>query len=735
MIKSLTYSSQLLRIWRFVGVRGLLTSALVACFSSMLVEPGSAQTPTKMVPTSMRLLPALQRSQLVGAATSSQILHVSVNLQLAQSAALKAFADSVSDPTSPNYRHFLTPAQVGEQFGQPMSTVQSVVNYLTSNGFKITRIPANHFNILADCTVAQAAKAFGTNFNRYHATSISEPGNINYVAFSQTPQVPATLSSVINGISGLETYTKPFFRELALTPAQTHVLYNTAPIVAAGFHGEKRHVAISSWDGFKLSNVPLYYTQFNLPAPPAGVLSNVTVDTIDGGSQNGPLQGEGDLDIQMILGMAPLSTFTIYDGGLNRIDVVTAEADDNTADIISESYGWQLEPADAIANHNVQLAMTAQGITYMAATGDTGTTLLGPYPDTDGEVLGVGGTIATYDNTGKRQAEVAWSKNGAFGPDAAGGGGWTPDTSPFNTLPKYQKGNGVPTNINFRLMPDIAFQAAGFDNGAYQVFINGVLNFDIGGTSCSSPGFAGMLTIAEQQAISLGAIQSSNGVQRLGRIQDVIYGMNGRSDIFFDVTSGFTGVLPNGQQANAGPGWDFCTGWGPMDVDAFITAATVLTKNVSEAPSTAVVYGGDGSNAFGVQNLARTDGSYFTEQSVRINQLGSVADTLFTFNVAQNASTLVKMSVALNTTGSKSLTNFTYLLNVKTGNYDEIGGGPLTGGPTAFNYTIATPSNYVANGKVTMVIRQIWPIHAGSAPFTSQIDSLLLNYAYAVPNP
>src|SRR5206468_692654 len=158
------------------------------------------------------------------------------------------------------------------------------------------------------------------------------------------------------------------------------------------------------------------------PTPPGGVGSNITVVTISGGSGGGAPGAEGDLDIQMVLGMAPLCNFRIYDGGgSDLIGVLTAEVNDNLSDVISESYGWSLPASTATSAHNLHLSMTAQGITYMAASGDSGTSLEPySYPDYDPEVLMVGGTIASFDSSGNRTGEVGWSGSG---------GGWSTNTA------------------------------------------------------------------------------------------------------------------------------------------------------------------------------------------------------------------------------------------------------------------------------------------------------------------
>ena len=98
----------------------------------------------------------------------------------------------------------------------------------------------------------------------------------------------------------------------------------------------------------------MFVNAFGLPIPSAGVGTNIKVIKVGAGSQNGGAQGEGDLDIQMELGMAPLASILIYDGtGVDLVGSLTKEASDNTADVISESYGWfvgaQITAGDAVA--------------------------------------------------------------------------------------------------------------------------------------------------------------------------------------------------------------------------------------------------------------------------------------------------------------------------------------------------------------------------------------------------
>lgn len=591
----------------------------------------------------------LSRSLKLGHSDPNRLLHVAVSLPFADQAGMEAFVNSVSNPRSPNYRNFMTPEQIGARFGLSDDKVQAVASYLKGNGFKINLVAKNHLNILADCSVAQAEKAFGTTINEYQAQDPREPGRNRYFSFSSALQVPAAIAPYMVDVSGLENFTKPHYQ--ALTPTQGRVLYNLAPMYNAGVQGQGRAVAVSNWDGYRLTNVPKYYTQFGLPTPAGGVGSNVHIISIDGANGNTASVGaEGDLDIQMVLGMAPLCDLYVYDNGGGTSDLVgvlTKEVNDNIADVISESYGWNISGTTVTSVHNIHLSMSGQGITYMAATGDSGTNIEPySYPDWEPEVLAIGGTVATTDSSGNRTSEVAWS---------SGGGGWSTNAATFNVLPSWQVGNGVPTTNNHRLVPDVAFHAGG--NGAYQFFLNGSLTSAYVGTSFASPATAGQLAVAEQQIIANGGLPAnSSGKRRFGRIQDLIYSQNGRSDVYFDITSGSNGTLPDGTTSSAHAGWDYATGWGPINWNAFVATQGTPTPDfsLSTTPSSQTVTTGGGTT------YATSTGAlngYSGTISLSVSGLPSGATGSFApTSVAAGGSSTLTVSSGTAATGTYTLT-------------------------------------------------------------------------------
>ena len=532
------------------------------CFSSLALALTVAvgQTrPISFVPLAKEIPQEMRASLSLGQKSPTDLLHLSVSLKLQDAPGLQNFVDEVSDPNSPVYRQFISPDEVGARFGLPLSHVQAVVNYLTSQGMSIQLVSKNRLTILADATVAQAEKAFNTSIEVFDTTGIAGVATQTLYSFTTPPEAPSGIADDIENISGLDNYGRPQ-AQTSLSPSALRTLYAVSPIYDAASQGQGRTIGISNFDGFDPANVTTECSKYSLPTPSAGAGTNIKIITISGGSRTGTAQGEGDLDLQAVLAIAPLANVIIYDGStLDTIGVLTRESNDNAADVITESYSWKIDHPTTLAAHNLHLSMNAQGITYMAASGDHGTDFQGYiYPAIDPEVLIVGGTSVSLDTYDHRYMEVGWNNLGSSG------GGWIPTTDAFNTHPAYQVGTGVPsaTKVRYRLLPDVALDA---DPGTgYNVYRNATWHVS-GGTSGATPTFAASLADSEQRLITLGSLAAdSHGHRRMGRIQDLLYSYNGDSNVFFDVKSGTNGTLPDGTTSKAAAGWDTVTGWGPV---------------------------------------------------------------------------------------------------------------------------------------------------------------------------
>lgn len=649
-----------------------------------------AKPSTQVVKLADSIIEGVKQGTIIGAPSPSQTLTIGVALTPSNMAGLEAMADAVSDPNSPNYRHFLTPEQIAASFAAAPVDVNNVVNYLKSQGMTIKLVARNHMGILATATVAQAQAAFGTSIK-----TLSGPGvdgkPTTFIANVTPVSVPANIAHAVQCVTGLETWVRPQMRT-TLTPSQARSLYNTAPSYANGFTGAGVKLGISNWDGFKLSNADLFISAYGLPVPAGGSHSNCHVVSVSGSNNNTTGAVEGDLDIQMELATAPLADIYIYDSTADLYPTILQESSDNIADVISESYGWRgYTNAYWTSVHGAHVAMSTQGQTYLAASGDNGATGINgstayAYPDVDPEVVNVGGTVATLNGSNTRQTEVGWSGSG---------GGWNTSsfgTVNFNTQPSWQTGNGVP-NKGFRLVPDIGLHASS-SGGAYDIYYNGVLTTGYVGTSFASPMTAGCLGTLEQR------LTANGQTGRFGRINNLLYAENGRSDIWFDITSGSNGKLPDGTTSNATVGWDFVTGWGAPNFDAWYTALAAQTVT----PASLNVFRGVTVSG-NLASLATIDKNYL---AVHAGFTTSPSESPIQLIIGGTSNLASASNLEVDVTGHAStggLTQYVEAYNWTTSAYVLIDSRAAPTADATIKLTVANPNQYIQSGTKAVQVR------------------------------
>ena len=160
--------------------------------------------------------------------------------------------------------------------------------------------------------------------------------------------------------------------------------------------------------------------------------------------------------------------------------------------------------------------------------------------------------------------------------------------------PWWQAGPGVPAD-NVRDVPDISLTASG-DHDGYLVYFSGQL-YPVGGTSASSPSFAGIVALVNQYVMAKG-IQSKPG---LGNINPNLYSLaQSTTGIIHDITTG-DNIVPCVSKSpgcssgsfgyKAGVGYDQVTGLGSVDAFNLVTKwaslptaiGTTLTLTASPA--------------------------------------------------------------------------------------------------------------------------------------------------------
>jgi uncharacterized protein (TIGR03437 family) len=520
-----------------------------------------------------------------------------------QRAELAQLLKDQQNPSSSRYHQWLSPAEVADRFGLSRADFAKVVAWAESQGLEIDYAAATRTFLRCSGTAAQTERAFHTELHRYEVD-----GEIHF-ANSMDPSLPAAIAPLVSVVLGLDDFHPhaPGVRSHApklapmytqgtmhfLVPGDLWVIYNAAPLLNAGYDGTDQRLVVVGQSNGSLADVRTFRKDVGLPAnDPQIVAVPGTPTTISEAGQE-----EMSIDLELAGGMAPNATI-LYVFAQGALAAVQYAIDQKLAPVISASYGEceAMATASSLTAGFVQgLAQqgNAMGITWVASSGDQGAAAcdVGPtistavkglavsIPASVPEVTGVGGTTFSDPGGGfwssanapngtsalKYIPESAWNDFAIAGVLSASGGG----ASTFYPKPSWQTGPGVP-NDGARDVPDVSFAASANHDG-YALIIDGVTQIE-GGTSTSTPVFAGMLALLNHYLTGTGA-QRQPG---LGNINPTLYRIaRSGSNVFHDVTSGDNIVpcalaTPNCTSGelgwSAGAGYDLATGLGSFDL-------------------------------------------------------------------------------------------------------------------------------------------------------------------------
>ncbi|HEV8193416.1 MAG TPA: S53 family peptidase, partial [Ktedonobacterales bacterium] len=168
-------------------------------------------------------------------------------------------------------------------------------------------------------------------------------------------------------------------------------------------------------------------------------------------------------------------------------------------------------------------------------------------------VTAVGGTTLYLNSDGSYSHEAGWE-----GPlEGAGTGG---GLSQLYTRPTWQSGPGVSNGDSngMRQVPDVAADADPLSG--YYIYFSGWQI--IGGTSASTPLWAGLSALADQEA-------AASHKPPLGLLNPALYALGNRQlspSPFHDV------MIGGNLYYQSTPGWDYATGWGSPDAAVLVPA-------------------------------------------------------------------------------------------------------------------------------------------------------------------
>lgn len=559
----------------------------------------------------------ISKSQDTGRLSGSQNLGQMVLLlapTAEQDRAAAALVASQSDPTSPSFHKWLTPAQFGKQFGIADTDSKQVRQWLEGQGLVVRSVSQSGRFIVFSGNVSQVESAFSTQMHSYSYKDKT------FISNSTDIKLPAALRNVVQGVVRLHSIpstpaailvskNKVHFEKKGgqytsddgshyIAPADFAKIYNVQPLYAAGINGTGQTIAIVGESNINIQDIRDFRNVVGLPANDPNIIING-----DDPGQTADV-AEATLDVTWSGAIAPMAQidFVVSQSNFAQGVDISAEyiVDNNLAPIMSTSYGEceaTMGPVDTAFYNALWQQAAAQGITSFVSAGDSGgadcdSPDAGFYSSGGFAVNGlastpyniaVGGT--QFDDTANPSQywnptndpvtgesalsyipELVWNESNNDPNDVslyAGGGG----VSTIYTKPDWQTAAGVPAD-GMRDVPDISFTAALHDGYLLCIFeycSNGGDFFLVyGGTSASSPAAAGVMALVNQKM----------GGQPQGIANYTFYKLASVTGVYHDTVNGNNKVPDaNGQYTigyDAAPGYDQASGLGSMDVNALV---------------------------------------------------------------------------------------------------------------------------------------------------------------------
>jgi hypothetical protein len=382
-------------------------SALVSPAPSRIVAPVDE---TNLVPLRGNVHPLAQakfdRGSAPGSTATGRVMLV-LQRSAAQQQALIQYLSDLQNPASPNFHHWLTPAQYGARFSIADSDLQSVESWLESHGFTIEKVPQARNVIEFSGTFDQLQNTFHTAIHSYSVNGQKHFAN------ATDPQIPAALAPVIAGVGPLNDFhplpdyvrgpnghwdpsthsiqpgltllegTEPF---LFVDPADAATIYDTPnknlnlkfPTGGTNYDGTGVTIGIAGEADIVSQDIANFRTGFLGESSAKVNLPTVIVDGNDPGINGATV--EALLDNEVAGGIAPGAKINFYtSAGSDIVDglfnAIFRAIDDNTVSILNISFGECEANEGQTGNVVIDEAAAqaaAQGISVTVSAGDGG---------------------------------------------------------------------------------------------------------------------------------------------------------------------------------------------------------------------------------------------------------------------------------------------------------------------------------------------------------------------------
>lgn len=550
--------------WRVRALRAALVVSVAAAALTPTVaraQPGShARSATRPSATSFH-------ARTLGVTPGGVRVEFDVVLRYRQHA-LDAFLARVNDPRSSGYHHYASPDEIGRSFGISDEGVARVGAWLAASGLDVVETFPQRTTIRVAGPAADVDKTLQVKL----IDKLDRASGQQYHRPRGTPRVPPALDDVVEGVAGLDT--RPRLQPVqpvaprdaagkcatsasCLTPDKLDRSFDITALHDRGIMGDGEYVAVIMDGPVSDADLEQFQTTGGLEDVPP--IERITVGSGPSAKESGKdiSRQEATMDVETVQSVAPHTKILYFFASLGAFgDAVNAVIRDGRAKIITFSAGGCDDGSTVfIEDERALQAASAAGINVFVSSGDHGAfncLAFNPNdfrptasePSDSPLVISVGATFLERKPNGAYVDEAAWVEP----LDNWGTGG---ALNPSNRRPPWQVGPGVDNSYSNgkRQEPDVS--APGDPESGWLIVIDGEES-RAGGTSASSPFWAGVTSLFAQQA-------QQAGLTGLGYLNPTLYALaaaNPPNTLFHDVVRG------NNLLYEATPGWDFATGLG-----------------------------------------------------------------------------------------------------------------------------------------------------------------------------
>ena len=271
-------------------------------------------------------------------------MNLAIGYHFRNQEALDALLVQLSDPTSPNCGHYLSPQQFATMFGPTEQDYAALIKFVEENGLSVTEKHSNRMLLDVTGGVSDVEKMLHVKIMAYR-----HPVRGDFYAPDREPWLDLETKAL--DIGGLDNFEQPHPMGLTKTLTNEAVSYVTGSGPGGYFIGKDfraayapgvtltgsgQVVGLLEFDGFYAGDVTRNFSAAGLPAVP---IQPVLLDGFSG--TPGSANTEVTLDIMMASYMAPgLSKVIVYEGYYPN-DILNRMATDDVAQQLSSSLGFR----------------------------------------------------------------------------------------------------------------------------------------------------------------------------------------------------------------------------------------------------------------------------------------------------------------------------------------------------------------------------------------------------------